>query len=441
MLEAGEELGGKLRLATVAGHRVDVGAEAMLAVRPEGTAFVERLGAGADLVTPATTAARVYSRGALHPLPTATLMGVPTDPSGALGVLTADEVARAADERPWPGGGVEGDVTVGEYVGARLGRAVVDRLVEPLLGGVYAGHADRLSLRATMPVLWDRARAGTSLLEPVPPRVDADGSRRPPFAGLRGGLGRIPELAAEALRSRGALVRTRAVVRGLERSGEGWRLVVGSAADPVAVGADAVVLALPPAPASRLLRATAPAAASALGEVATASMAVVTLAVRRSGTPALPGSGFLVPPVEGRAVKGSTFSAAKWAWVDELSPDVLYLRASIGRAGDEAVLQRDDADLVTLAVAEVGDLLGTPLGPVVDHHVQRWGGALPQYAVGHVDRVTAVRADVARLPGLEVAGAAYDGVGVPAVLASAHRAAAGVTDHLTRTTPVPGESR
>ncbi|MBD3784149.1 MAG: FAD-dependent oxidoreductase [Micrococcales bacterium] len=233
------------------------------------------------------------------------------------------------------------------------------------------------------------------------------------------------------MRVRGALLRTGAVVRGLERVGDRWRLVVGSAADPVALEADAVVLATPATPTSRLLTALAPGAAAALGEVETASMAVVTLAVRREGLPDLPGSGFLVPPVEGRAVKASTFSAAKWGWVGALSPELVHLRASLGRAHEETVLQRDDADLVTLAVAEIGEALGAPLPPVVDHHVQRWGGGLPQYAVGHLDRVARVRADVERLAGVEVAGAAYDGVGVPAVVASATRAARAVVEHLT----------
>ncbi|MGG5258821.1 protoporphyrinogen oxidase [Phycicoccus avicenniae] len=439
VLEAGDRFGGKLRVEPVAGCVVDVGAESLLATRPEAVDLALRVGVDpADVVSPATTSAAVWSRGALHALPRGTVMGVPTDPPSALGVLTASEVQRATAEVAWPGGAVAEDVSVGEYVSARMGRAVVDRLVEPLLGGVYAAHADRLSLRATVPALWERAVRGASLLDPLP--VRADGAR-PPFAGLRGGVGRLPGEVVEALRARGALLRTGAVVRGLERAGERWRLVVGSAADPVAVEADAVVLAVPPAPASRLLAELAPAAARGLAEVETASMAVVTLAVRRDGLPDLPGSGFLVPPVEGRAIKASTFSSAKWEWVGQLSSDVVHLRASLGRAREEAVLQRDDADLVTLAVAEVGEALGRPLPPVVDHHVQRWGGGLPQYAVGHVERVAAIRAEVAHLPGVEVAGATYDGVGVPAVIASAALAARGVTDHLTTSTASPGGSR
>jgi oxygen-dependent protoporphyrinogen oxidase len=163
----------------------------------------------------------------------------------------------------------------------------------------------------------------------------------------------------------------------------------------------------------------------------TASSAVVTLAVERAGLQDLPGSGFLVPPVEGRTIKASTFSFRKWAWTDELSDEVAHLRASFGRAREEADLQRDDAELVAIAVAEIGAALGRPLPHVVDAHVQRWGGGLPQYAVGHVDLVAAVRADVDRLPGLELAGAVYDGVGIPGVVASATRAAAAAVRHLT----------
>jgi oxygen-dependent protoporphyrinogen oxidase len=458
VLEGSDRLGGKLRLESVAGHLVDVGAESVLAVRPEGTDLVRRVGGAADLVTPATTSASVWSRGALTPLPRATLMGVPTDPDAARGVLTDDEVARLRDEQPWPGGvdgsgAVTEDVSVGDYVAARLGPAVVDRLVEPLLGGVYAGHASRLSLRATMPVLWERATHGESLLSPRTGATASDhasrngrafGSHappaRPPFAGLRGGVGRLPALLADALAARGALLRTRATVRALERTASGWRLVVGSAADPEVVEADAVVLCIPPAPAARMLAPHAPTAAGVLGAVETASTAVVTLAVERTGLGELPGSGFLVPPVEGRTIKAATFSASKWAWTGALSDDVVHLRASVGRAREEAALQRDDADLVAASVAEVGAALGRPLTRVVDAHVQRWGGGLPQYAVGHVDAVAAVRADVDRVPGLEVAGATYDGVGIPAVISSARRAALATLAHLHTPIPVPTSS-
>jgi oxygen-dependent protoporphyrinogen oxidase len=304
-----------------------------------------------------------------------------------------------------------------------------------------------------MPVLWARATRGESLVAPAaaPPApggapAGAPASAptgapapRPPFTGLRGGVGRLPGLVADELARRGATLRTGALVRELRRRDHGWQLVVGSAADPEVVDADAVLVCVPAAPASRLLAPHAPTAAATLADVETASSAVVTIAVERADLDDLPGSGFLVPPVEGRTIKAATFSFRKWAWTGELSPDLVHLRASVGRAREEADLQRDDADLVAVAVAEVADAIGRPLPRVVDAHVQRWGGGLPQYAVGHVDAVATIRADVERLPGVEVAGAVYDGVGIPAVVASAARAAAATVQHLTSTANRTGD--
>lgn len=432
LLEGADRVGGKLRLAEVGGHVVDVGAEAMLAGRPEGVALLRDLGAGDDVVTPETTSASIWSRGCLHPVPSATLMGVPGSADGLGELLTPGEVARLEDEQPF-GGSVEPDVSVGAYIGARLGPAVVDRLVEPLLGGVYAGRADELSLRATMPAVWSAAVAGDSLTaaarRAAPPPPPPGQSRRPVFAGLRGGLGRLPALLVDSLPAE-VSVRTSSMVRGLERTAHGYRVLVGPTTHEEWIGADAVVVATPPTPAGRLLATVAPGAAAGLGEIPTASSAVVTLAVPRAALPDLPGSGFLVPSADGHLVKGATFSANKWAWTGALDPEIVHLRASIGRAGEEELLQRPDDELVATCVTEVGLAVGGPLPSPVDAHVQRWGGGLPQYVVGHVDRMAAVTAAVARVPGLELAGATYQGVGIPAVIASGQAAARAVVEHL-----------
>lgn len=154
----------------------------------------------------------------------------------------------------------------------------------------------------------------------------------------------------------------------------------------------------------------------------------MTLAFRAEDVPdaLLERSGFLVPPVEGRTIKASTFSFAKWDWVRDLDPDVVVLRTSLGRHREEATLQAGDDALVRVSLADLAAMAGITARPV-DAHVQRWGGALPQYAVGHLDRVARIRAAVARHPGLAVCGAAYDGVGIPAVIGSARRAVASVT--------------
>ena len=406
VLDAADVVGGKLRRAEVAGYSVDVGAESMLARRPEATGLVADLGLGGRVTHPEPVPAAVWSRGRRWPLPGGTVMGVPTDPAAAAGLLTPDEVVRASAEQVGPR--VVEDVAVGTFVADRVGPAVVDRLVEPLLAGVYAGHARSLSLQATVPALWAAA-------------TDAPGG--PVFAGYRGGLGLLASDLAAAVVGRDGQIRTRSTVRELARRPDGWRLTVGPTVDSEALDVDGVVLALPATPAARLLRPFSSSAAERLDEIDYASVAIVTLALPRSAAVLLGGSGFLVPPVEPLAIKAATFSSTKWAWLAEDAQDVVLVRASLGRAGEVAVLQRDDDDLVRTVVADLRTVLGPDLPDPVDGHVQRWGGALPQYAVGHVSRIQAVLEAIANLPALGLAGAAYEGVGIPACIGSGRRAA------------------
>jgi oxygen-dependent protoporphyrinogen oxidase len=431
LLEASAQVGGKLRVSDLAGVPVDEGAESLLLRRPEAVALARAAGLGPDLEDAATTSAAVWTRGGMHALPRATVMGVPSDlrSLASSGLLTARELARVPVDSWLPRTRMAEDVSVGRFVAARLGQAVVDRLVEPLLGGVYAGRADQLSLEATVPQLAGHARRERSLLVAArASRADSDaasanGAAGAVFGAPRGGVGRLPEAVA---RLSGADIRTGATVRELTRRPGGWRLVVGPTRSPEEVLADAVVLAVPAAPTARLLRPHASAAASELTQIRYSSMAVVALAFPVTAFPRLPaGSGFLVPPVDARTVKAVTFSSSKWGWYADAAPGLVLVRASVGRVGEEAVLQRDDADLVDLVLADLTDALGVT-DPPLDARVTRWGGGLPQYTVGHRARVERVLAAVAALPGLAVAGAAYDGVGVPACVASGERAAAEV---------------
>jgi oxygen-dependent protoporphyrinogen oxidase len=417
LLEASPQVGGKLRSAEVAGLTVDVGAEAMLARRPEGLALAVEV--GAEVVHPTAATSAVWSRGALRAMPRS-LMGVPLDLDqlAASGVLSPEGMDRARHERDSP---VGDDVSVGDLVAARLGDELVDRLVEPLLGGVYAGHAHRLSAAAAVPQLLAMARRG-SLLEQaaaIPP------STAPVFASLPGGMGRLPGLVAAG---GGFEVRTSATVRALRRTSCGWALTVGPTTRPETIEADTVVLATPASPAARLLGEVLPDASAELAAIETASVAVVTLAFRAQDVPdaLFERSGFLVPPVEQLGIKASTFSFAKWAWVRDLDPDVVVLRTSLGRHGEETTLQAGDEGLVRVSLADLAATTGITARPI-DTHVQRWGGGLPQYAVGHLERVARIRAALAALPGLAVCGAAYDGVGIPAVIGSARQAVASVT--------------
>jgi oxygen-dependent protoporphyrinogen oxidase len=214
----------------------------------------------------------------------------------------------------------------------------------------------------------------------------------------------------------------------------GWDLVVGSTTDRDRVHADAVVLATPAPAAARLLAEVSPHAATQLRRIEYAGMAVVTLAYPSAVVgDRLTGSGFLVPPVDGRAVKAATFSANKWQWLGDLCErdSVTMLRASIGRHGAEPVLQRDDGELVEMAAGDLEEAVGLR-GPLVDAQVTRWGGALPQYAVGHVGRVERIRTAVDAVDRLEVCGAAYDGIGIAACVADGQGAATRIVADLRR---------
>jgi oxygen-dependent protoporphyrinogen oxidase len=289
-----------------------------------------------------------------------------------------------------------------------------------------------------MPALAAAARRHRSLAQAaaalLPPQAENGAARAPVFSALAGGLGTLPPAVAAAS---GATVRAGCMVRGLVRIPNGWRLVTGPASQPESVLADAVILAVPGRPASRLLADTAAGAAAALGEIRYASMAIVTLAYPRRafGIP-LTGSGYLVPAVDGRAVKAVTFSTVKWPHLlsGERQQDGLHLvRCSVGRIGEDAILQRDDAELAALAAGEFAAATGVS-GPPAEARVTRWGGALPQYDVGHLDRVARIRAAVAAQPGLAVCGAAYDGLGIPACIATARAAANEVLGHLSALT-------
>jgi len=327
-----------------------------------------------------------------------------------------DERLNIPDAEPLPP--LEGDVAVGALVRSRLGDEVADRLVEPLLGGVYAGRADELSLRATMAQLAARLAEGGSLVEAAA-AASGGGTRGAGaiFTSLSGGLGRFPLALAGSGRF---TVRTGVTVRSIARTPTGFALTCGAVPVAELVEADAVIVAAPPAKAARLLADVAPVAATELGAVETASMAIVTFAFPTlpTATPALPGSGLLVGTGERLVTKAVTLSSQKWPLdADGLS----FLRASVGRVGETLPLQLEDGELIELVRRELRPLFGIDAAPV-DARVTRWGGGLPQYAVGHLDRVARVRSAVASVPGLAVCGASYDGVGIPACIGSARAA-------------------
>ncbi|MFD9467509.1 protoporphyrinogen oxidase [Streptomyces sp. NPDC060027] len=433
VLEGSSRIGGKLSVSEVAGVAVDEGAESLYANRRKTTGLVKETGLGERIMSAGVTASAIWTRGAVRQQPDRQFMGVPCDMDGLArsGVLSAAGVDRARQDLVLAPSERDGDVSVAAHVAGRLGQEVVDRLVDPFLAGVFSGRAEDLSFEATLTPLAKASRAHVSLADAAgsltPPL--APGEKPPPVsvATLAGGFGSLPPaLVREVLAAApDASVRTGASVRTLTRTAGGWRLAVGPAGGPEHIDADAVVVAVPAGPASTLLSGIsgiAP-AVSALADVPYASVAMVTLAYPRAAFPGgLSGRGYAayrVPAVEKKAVKEVTFTTVKWP---HLAGEVEIVRCSLGRFGEEHLLLRDDADLVALATAELAEATGVSGVPVASR-VSRWPDALPQYTVGHLERVRRIREAVAAQPGLAVCGALYEGVGAGVCMATARKAA------------------
>ncbi|HVL05455.1 MAG TPA: protoporphyrinogen oxidase [Acidimicrobiales bacterium] len=419
VVEAGE-LGGKIQTRAFAGVPVEAGPDTFLARVPWAVELCKELGLGDDLVEPATGKAFLWTGDCLRPLPERHVLGVPVALRPLLdsGVLSKAGVARAALDLVLPRSRHGADPSVAAVVGRRMGRQVVERLVDPLVGGINAGRADALSLAATAPAIAAGAARHRSLVLGL--RQAKSGPAGPVFLGLKGGLHRLVERLAEEVDD----VRTGAAVTGVEAGGAGGYTLRCDPGPDITAGA--VVVTVPSYAAAGLLRSLAPAAAGHLAAIRHASVVTATLAYQPAALPrALEGSGMLVPRVEGRLLTACTWSTTKWPVL--AASGMVLLRASSGRDGDDRAMELPDAEIVRRLhdeLAKVIDLRERPEASLVS----RWPRGFPQYEVGHRARVDAIEAALAvDAPGVFVAGAAYRGLGIAACIEQARRAAGLVT--------------
>ncbi len=429
LIEGAPQLGGKIATRRVGGHLVDTGPDALLVRSPTMAALLDDLGLTDQLVPPAVQGVHVWSRGRLRRLPPGTLFGVPDRllPLLRSRLVSPAGLARAGMDLVLPRRrALSRDPSVAELVGPRLGSQVFGRLVEPLLGGVYAGQAGELSARSTVPDIAALARGNRSLYlglrrlrRHAPPA-----SGGPALLTLAGGLVRLVEALAAPLA--GDDLRPDTAARLVARVGAGYRVEL---VDGRSIVADVVVLATPAFVTARLLAELAPAVATVLAGVPYADVATIWLAYPRSAVHRrLDGTGFLVPPREGKLLVGCSWSSAKWP---HLADDtVVLIRCMVGRHGDRRWLSMPDDILLRRVHDELVDAMGLTAGPV-HTHIQRWPQALPQYLVGHQDRLDAVDAALHHLPGLYLTGAAYRGVGVASCIADAERTAHDIAQSLS----------
>lgn len=426
LLEADDRLGGKILTTPFAGlPAVDAGPDAFLARVPWAVDLATELGLADELTSPASGRAYVWWDGDLHPIPAGLVLGVPTELASLARsrLLSWRGKARAALEPLLPRTHPPED-DLAATIRRRFGAEVYDRLVGPLVGSIYAGDPERLSRAGTAPQL-DAVAGQRSLLlalrghRPAPATDPAS----PVFLTPKGGLGRMVDVLELQLRGDpGVTVRTGAVATPLQPAGPGgWQVSVAGDAAPLEPGA--VILAVPAFAAAELLGPIAPRTAGQAATIPYASVVLVTLAfAERDVTRTLDGSGYLVPPAAERHLTACSWASTKWAHWHR--PGQVVLRASLGRFGDDRALHLDDDAVLAATLADLRDQLGVR-GDPTDVRVTRWPRSFPQYLPGHPARARALAATLAEeAPGVVVAGAAYQGIGIPACIRQGRDAAA-----------------
>ena len=477
LLEADGRLGGKLLTGELLGRPLDLGPDSFVTRDPTALERCRDLGLEEALVAPGGAGAALFANGALRPLPPGLVLGIPTDLRGLWrsGAVPRASVLRAAADLILPGRAVPArlaelagsggpDPTVAEVVGRRLGREVLQTLVDPLLGGINAGDAADLSFLSAAPGPAGRASGRRSLMAALRPARGAGAPAERPggvplFLGLAGGIGRLGEALAGAARDLGAELRTGWRATALhrpERSGGRWRIEAGpGAAGTLEEEVDGVVLAVPAFAAAELLGPVEPELAAACGSIPYAGVATLTLTWPEAAVPPsvaaalaplarpgatgaaarLPGNGVLLPRTGDRLVTAATFTSTKWP--SSAAPGQVVVRASVGRHRDGRALELDDRALEARVLAELEGLLGITAAPEA-RVLQRWPRSFPQYVSGHRARVAEVARLAAALPAIALVGAAYEGIGIPACLASGMRGAALVAGDLAgRASPTP----
>ena len=444
VLEAGERPGGKIDASQVMGLTVDSGPDGFVARDPAAAELCRRIGLGTELVSPASSGAYVFLDGELLRIPDRSVLGVPWTADAVAGTAIISEVGAeslrrglARDAAP-----LGGDATVGEVLRPRVGDEVFERLVDPLLGGINAGSADRMSIEACAPLLYEAARRGGSLgaaLQQAAARqgVRSGNAAAPVFQSVRGGVTRMVHALVAELGDAVNLSTPAQRLTPAAGGGAGPRWRVATPRGSIETGG--VILACPAWESARLLEPLAPDAARILGDLDYADVALATFVVGEEHLARpLDGSGFLVPRSQGLLTTACSWSSSKWQHYARAG--LAVLRVSAGRTDDRRWLDLGSDELVSALAGELAETGvvgrdGAARG-CFEARVRSWPRSLPQYRPGHLGRVAAVDACLAGdTPGLVVAGAALRGLGLPACIRSAQTAAAAVAGAVVRPAP------
>jgi len=417
LLEASPRVGGKIDGGPVGDLEIDSAADGFLARQPEMADLCVEIGLGDDLVRPSGAQAFIWADGELRPIPSPSVLGVPLDAdavsaSGIVSDSGVDDLQRGLNvRRP----ALVADATVGEVLRPVVGDEVFERLVDPLLGGINAGSADRMSIRAGAPQLATAADIGGAMLANLTTQAaESAGRSGPVFLGVEGGSVRIIRQLAERLRDS---IRLNSPAISIRRRGGGW--IIDTPAGPQQ--ASRVILTTPAPITADLVEPFCPAVTSTLRDIIYSSAVLVTFVIDRDRVAhRLDGSGFLVPRDQGLLMTACSWSSSKWRHYDDGEHAVL--RVSAGRSDDLRWLTLEPDEIVARLTGELGETIGLDGEPIT--RVTQWRESLPQYVPGHLERIDGVEAELTvEMPGLVATGAAFRGLGLPACVRQGRQAA------------------
>ncbi len=413
LLEREARLGGKILTERIDGFLLEAGPDSFLTTKPEAVALCRALGLGDELVgSRPGRIVYVLSGGRLHPLPDGLMLMVPTKllPFLRSSLFSLREKVRIATDLVLPPHAQNGDESLGAFVRRRFGQAALDRLAAPLLAGIYAGDAETMSLRATFPQLMEIEHARGSVIAGL--MAQRGRARSAPTAGqvplfmtLHGGLDRLVEQLQATLGEVDVRLGTTAIDLSRGRSSYVIHIQDGGS-----VETDLVILTTPAFVTAGLIRRLAPDAAALLQQIPYASTATISLGYREQDVPTMAGDGFVVARDERFHLTACTWASTKWP--GRAPTGCVLLRAYVGSALDPDVLERSDDEIVALVRTELGAAMGLS-AELVLKHIVRWPRSMPQYTIGHLDRLAAVEQTLQPFPGIVLAGAGYRGIGLP----------------------------
>jgi oxygen-dependent protoporphyrinogen oxidase len=428
LLERAPRAGGVVLSEEIDGFTIDAGPDALLTQKPEGIQLCEELGLGDRLVaTRLPRAAYIQRGGRLHPLPAASVLGIPTRfaPFVRTGLFSVAGKLRMGAELLVPPRRDDRDESIGSFMRRRFGREATVYLAEPLLAGIHAGDVDRLSMRALFPRFVEAERRHGSLLKAF---RAAQGSRAAdpegPFRSLPGGLSEMIRALVGALPA--SAIRLDTTVTRIDRDRTGAYQLRTATGDPIA--ARAVVAAAPAHATSALVSDLDSDLSRLCAEIPYASAGTVALAFQREAVShPLAGSGFVVPRVEATGILAASWLSSKWP--HRAADGRVLLRTFVGGARDPRALERTDDELVKMSLGAIGPLIGIRGAPLFTR-VYRWVRANAQHEVGHLERLAAIERALARHPGLYVTGSGFRGVGIPDCIADGRATGRAIADWL-----------